>query len=246
MFCVNHEERLAHAKCSVCGINICSDCSHVESGKVYCPECLPQKEVAKEKFVQRDPRIALILSLFPGLGQVYNDQLLKGLVVFFTSWLIIPWLYGVYDAYATACRINQRGDEDDTTMSLGLFAGCLVLIVLIAGIFLGGPFFFVRAVPNILRHFTAGSTEIQIQQTLEDISGAVQAYKKDHGDYPTDVAELYFGEIPYLSEMHCDTVKGHYRYQCTFNHDGYLVEIVPLKKGLPGYRMTPGPVVERF
>ena len=44
--------------------------------------------------------------LVPGLGQLYNGQLLKGVLIFFTSFLIIPYIYGVIDAYRVA-----RNDE---------------------------------------------------------------------------------------------------------------------------------------
>ncbi|TCJ20294.1 hypothetical protein E0L93_01965 [Rubrobacter taiwanensis] len=66
--------------------------------------------------------LAAVLSfLIPGLGQIYNGQILKGLVVFIigainaslTSVLIgfvtypVVVIYATYDAYRTASRINE-------------------------------------------------------------------------------------------------------------------------------------------
>lgn len=57
---------------------------------------------------QKSPVLAGILSfLLGGLGQIYNGQVGKGLLIFFTSWLIIPWIYGIIDAYRTANKINE-------------------------------------------------------------------------------------------------------------------------------------------
>lgn len=69
----------------------------------------------------KSPGLAAVLSFFwPGLGQIYNGQISKGLlfvvlaVVF--GWLMmvvigfllypVLWVYGIYDAYRTAERIN--------------------------------------------------------------------------------------------------------------------------------------------
>jgi TM2 domain-containing membrane protein YozV len=49
--------------------------------------------------------LAAALSLvLPGLGQLYNGQLLKGLLVFFTAFLVVPYIYGIIDAYLVARR----------------------------------------------------------------------------------------------------------------------------------------------
>lgn len=67
--------------------------------------------------------LAAVLSLIlPGLGQIYNGQILKGIILIiidaingalmfvligFITWPITV-LYAVYDAYKTADRINAR------------------------------------------------------------------------------------------------------------------------------------------
>lgn len=72
---------------------------------------------------QKNPGVAAVLSfLISGLGQIYNGQILKGLIiigvqvinVLLTAIIIgfltggIVWIWGIYDAYKTAQRINQN------------------------------------------------------------------------------------------------------------------------------------------
>lgn len=60
---------------------------------------------------QVSPILPAALSLMlPGLGQVYNRQMGKGLAVFFLSFLVVPYFYGILDAYFTA-RANNRRDQ---------------------------------------------------------------------------------------------------------------------------------------
>lgn len=69
----------------------------------------------------KSPGLAAVLSLIiPGLGQIYNGEIGKGLAMVIVSiimwvlvWLLIPflviivlWVYGIYDAYKKAERIN--------------------------------------------------------------------------------------------------------------------------------------------
>lgn len=70
----------------------------------------------------KSPGIAVVLSFFiPGLGQLYNGQIGKGIVVMIVSFIFaasmiliigfilypLLWLWNLYDAYTTANRINQ-------------------------------------------------------------------------------------------------------------------------------------------
>ena len=58
----------------------------------------------------KSPGVALLLSIiFPGGGQFYNGHVGKGILIFCTWWLLIPWIYGVFDAYSSANRINRVG-----------------------------------------------------------------------------------------------------------------------------------------
>lgn len=244
MFCKFHLERLAQDQCSLCNSLICSDCHRVMNGKVYCPECLSESEKMEKTFLFRNPILAASLGIFPGLGQVYNKQLLKGLFIFFTSWLIIPWLYGIYDAYVIACRFNRR--DIDVNPSPALLSGCLVLILLIFGFFSGGPLFIIEGIPVLISQLFGGASERQAEKSLEEISDAIQAYRVDHGEYPENENDLYFGDISYLTEMYCDTIRSHYLFKCDFADTGYEIKVIPLKEDLPSYRMRPGPIVEKF
>lgn len=65
---------------------------------------------------EKNPAFAAGLSLlFPGLGQVYNGETGKGVLVLFGVLagllvMLIPgvavWLFGIYDAWATARKMN--------------------------------------------------------------------------------------------------------------------------------------------
>lgn len=71
--------------------------------------------------IKKNPGVAAVLSFFvPGLGQIYNGELGKGItIVIFTviSWfltciyvgfvtLIILWIWAIYDAYNTASGMD--------------------------------------------------------------------------------------------------------------------------------------------
>lgn len=56
----------------------------------------------------KNPMLAMTLSLFPGLGQFYNGDFTKGLLIMATCWLIFPWIVGIFDAYFKARMINRR------------------------------------------------------------------------------------------------------------------------------------------
>ena len=56
----------------------------------------------------RDPVFAALLAaVLPGAGQVYNLQFLKGIFVFLTCWLVVPYFLGILDAYLTAERSRR-------------------------------------------------------------------------------------------------------------------------------------------
>lgn len=56
----------------------------------------------------RDPVFAALLStIVPGAGQLYNNQFFKGVLVFLSCVLVIPYFLGIFDAYITAEKSNQ-------------------------------------------------------------------------------------------------------------------------------------------
>jgi TM2 domain-containing membrane protein YozV/ribosomal protein L40E len=103
--------------CSSCGANV------PDTAK-FCNECgarLPDAATSQNPPPAQDTGsksafLALAGSTFvPGLGQVYEGNILRGYLVFLGTFfgfflLIIPgiiiWLYGIYDAYSTAEKMN--------------------------------------------------------------------------------------------------------------------------------------------
>lgn len=114
--------------CTNCGYKInpfiknCSKCgSKMNYNARVCPNC-------GTKAIYRNPFVALVLSLvFPGLGQLYNNQHQKGIKLFIAGiisiilWFIVVgiilciliWVYGMYDAFFTAKAINHGEIVED-------------------------------------------------------------------------------------------------------------------------------------
>ena len=58
---------------------------------------------------KKNEGIAILLSvIIPGAGQIYLGRVGKGIVILLTFWLILPWIYGVYDAYKSVKDYNAR------------------------------------------------------------------------------------------------------------------------------------------
>jgi len=100
---------------------------------------LPMPAAGAEPAAPRSPVLALVLSLFPGIGQIYNGQPAKALVFFF-AWagsiyltaeanpffaflIAFTYFYNLVDAWRSATAINARHAlghavaEDDATES---------------------------------------------------------------------------------------------------------------------------------
>ena len=69
------------------------------------------------------PAVSVILAvLLPGVGQFYNGQFWKGVLIGLTSVLIVPWIWGIYDAYTVTEAINEGRIEVGRS-------GCLVALI---------------------------------------------------------------------------------------------------------------------
>ncbi|MCG8431957.1 MAG: hypothetical protein MJA29_12390 [Candidatus Omnitrophica bacterium] len=137
MKCGNHPDREAATVCNACGKFICPDCRVQLKGTRHCRECVAA-QAEGYGFIEHSPALAGILSfLIAGLGQVYNGQYAKGVVIFLTSWLIFPWVVGIFDAYKIAARIR------DGEMIREIKPGCLAgsLIGMLAGLMIGSVIF---------------------------------------------------------------------------------------------------------
>lgn len=114
--------------CSFCGYKInksvknCHNCgSKMDVNAKVCANC-------GAKVIHKNPLAALVLSLlFPGLGQLYNNQnrkaitLFVGYIISFILCLILVgvilalaiWVYGMYDAFTSAKAINNGESLED-------------------------------------------------------------------------------------------------------------------------------------
>ena len=107
------------------GSDFCSDCgTKVNSESVNDFEKNNESTYEQTKVIIKDeksPGLAAVFSfLIIGLGQIYNGEIAKGLILLVVSYicialffLIIPpfiavilWVYAIYDAYNTAKDIN--------------------------------------------------------------------------------------------------------------------------------------------
>ncbi len=232
-FCDFHPQRIALEKCDHCQAPICDECKNILKGKYYCPTCSSRPIPGVTLVPYREPWKAALLSLLvPGGGQVYNGQLLKGVSIFLLCWLILPWLYGVYDAFVTAKRINAfcvftNPTYKDTVAFLLIAA----LILLVVG-------------QNWRNETSEGHLQKMARKDLLTISRAVEKYKKENAKYPENYSQLYFHQPPYVEEILCDVEHYGYHYTCDFTENGYVLTATPVEKSNydrnPVIKMTGG------
>jgi TM2 domain-containing membrane protein YozV len=99
----------------------CFSCGEmIKAEAEICPKC-GVRQKTNPLIQMKNPGIAAIASFFfAGLGQIYNGEIGKGLLLIivqtvnvFLMFVIIGfftypivWIYGIYDAYTTAEKIN--------------------------------------------------------------------------------------------------------------------------------------------
>ena len=104
----------------------CSNCGEkIDINAAICPKCGVRVGGSSE---EKSPIVALILSLLVcGLGQFYNGQPKKGIVLLISAMvsgilillviglvlLPIVWIYNLYDAYTTAEKISNGIEVED-------------------------------------------------------------------------------------------------------------------------------------
>ncbi|MGB9126859.1 zinc ribbon domain-containing protein [Methanoregula sp.] len=106
--------------CSECGkplasetANFCENCGAKVNNTTPPPQ--PTVVIIPE---EKNPVLAAVCSLLvPGFGQVYDGKMARGFAIFFGTvigliCLIVPgviiWLFGVYDAYSIAKKMNNK------------------------------------------------------------------------------------------------------------------------------------------
>ena len=110
--------------CDSCGAKIGegkravpSEPSNQEPTPTTLPNIIQQEPPVSPSTQKKSPGLALIASFFiPGLGQIYNGKTAKGFAIFFGSLIgslifyipgLIVWIYGMFDAYSTANKMNK-------------------------------------------------------------------------------------------------------------------------------------------
>jgi len=241
MFCHIHDKRLAVDKCSQCNVALCADCAVTFRGNTLCKGCSPErkKQTRGKPPYYRHPFLAVLLSIIPGFGQFYNGQLFKGVIVLVSFWLVVPWIYGVYDAYTTACRINNR-DLVQVDPFPELITTLCVLLIVVCAFFIIGPDTWKITVQDQLLPMMINATEWRAQKALKDIALGMESFKKTYGYYPEDMSRLYFEEPPYLERLYCDAVFYGYKFSCNADQSSYVVRAEPLDKEKSVFELRTG------
>ena len=138
MKCVNHPLVDSVAFCGQCGRPLCGDCKHEVRGMAYCENCLaarlqgPGLPPLYGPTGGPSPGVALALGFIPGVGAIYNGQVVKAMVqvLIFASLIAMAdradsvgplfglgaaafYFYIVIDSYQTAKRklLGQPPEE---------------------------------------------------------------------------------------------------------------------------------------
>src|SRR3989338_8963908 len=79
MQCYAHTEIEAIGSCSNCGRGVCKDCVVEVGDRLKCRDCVKSAGSGQQI---KNPGLAAVLSFFfAGLGQIYNGQMAKGLIL---------------------------------------------------------------------------------------------------------------------------------------------------------------------
>ena len=122
MKCSNHPEVEAIAFCGQCGRALCAECRREVRGMVYCESCLAARlqSPALPPLLGTDsannPGLALFLGFIPGVGSIYNGQIVKAMVQVL--------IFGSLIAIA-----NRVGDPFDTIFGLGAAAFYFYMVI---------------------------------------------------------------------------------------------------------------------
>lgn len=146
MMCANHPQTEAVAYCGNCGRALCVQCKREVGGMVYCESCLAARLRSSTLppitgFGEGpNPGLALFLGFIPGVGSIYNGQIVKAMVQVLIFGCLIAlsnrvggpfdtifglgaaafYFYMVIDSYQTARR-KQLGQPTEEWLGLGDF-----------------------------------------------------------------------------------------------------------------------------
>ena len=146
MKCPTHPPVDATAFCGQCGRALCPDCKREVRGMIYCESCLAAR-LHSSNFPPilgpgggPQPGLALFLGFIPGVGAIYNGQIVKAMVqvLIFGSLIALSdkvggpmdtifglgaaafYFYMVIDSYQTARR-KLLGQPTEEWLGLGEF-----------------------------------------------------------------------------------------------------------------------------
>jgi len=130
--------------CSECGKSLENETSK------FCDNCgarldssnlVVKKEPTPEIQEEKSSFIAILCSFFiPGLGQVYNGETEKGVIIFLATLFgafifIIPgvvvWVYGMYDAYTIAKKMNNKEIPFKPTKAAHMILFFMLVVIII-------------------------------------------------------------------------------------------------------------------
>lgn len=236
MKCVNHLDKDAISVCNHCGKSICADCSVQINNEYTCKDC-SAKVIATPSKATHSPGLAVFLSIFfAGLGQCYNGQFGKAVLIFFTSWLFIPWVISIFDAYSVAKKIRDQGIVlgDRTKGMITFVVGTFVFtVVAIGAVILLIVILVTKGVEK-----TVVTNESQAEMVLKSISSAIQDYTlKNNGALPLGDQDVIGSGLTSFSSAINDQRLNGYIFNTEFSASGYKVIANPDDCGLSGRKV---------
>jgi TM2 domain-containing membrane protein YozV len=140
MKCANHPDIDSVAYCGLCGRALCAECKRDVHGMLYCETCLGSRLQTPLFGSQTGPSpgVGLALGFIPGVGAIYNGQIVKAMVqvLIFGSLIAVAdrvgspmdtifglgaaafYFYMVIDSYQTA-KAKQLGQPTSEWFGLG-------------------------------------------------------------------------------------------------------------------------------
>ncbi|MCK5218753.1 hypothetical protein KAR10_04480 [bacterium] len=85
--------------------------------------------------MKKNKTTSTILAIcWPGLGQFYNGEVAKGILVGLSSWLIIPWILGIWDARVTSEKMNkgEKTIRPINYLAMGIYLVTVLVLMMIA------------------------------------------------------------------------------------------------------------------
>ena len=118
MKCANHPDADSVAYCGLCGRALCAECKRDVHGMVYCESCLANRLQTPMFGPQTGPSpgVGLALGFIPGVGAIYNGQIVKAMI----QVLIFGSLIAIAD---------RVGEPMDTIFGLGAAAFYFYMVI---------------------------------------------------------------------------------------------------------------------